>query len=118
TANEPEFSRDEPDGAKFKLLRWIENWHRPIPELIQRTERATIIKTGMYDRRPVKTWSKGSCTLLGDAAHPTTPNMGQGGCMAIEDAVVLARALSNYSEVAEAFGAYERLRCARTAKIT
>ena len=86
--------------------------------LIGATDPTTIIKTGIYDRRPVKTWSKGCCTLLGDAAHPTTPNMGQGGCMAIEDAVVLARCLSNYSNAAMAFRVYERLRYARTARIT
>lgn len=118
TANEPEFAHDESDGAKSKLLRWVGDWHPPIPDVIGGTDAATIIKTAMYDRRPVKTWSAGCCTLLGDAAHPTTPNMGQGGCMAIEDAVVLARCLSNYSNAATAFRVYERLRSARTARIT
>jgi 2-polyprenyl-6-methoxyphenol hydroxylase-like FAD-dependent oxidoreductase len=118
TANEAELANDEPDGAKSKLLRWVGNWHQPIPNVIGGTDATAIIKTAMYDRRPVKTWSKGCCTLLGDAAHPTTPNMGQGGCMAIEDAVVLARCLSHYSDPAIAFCVYERLRYARTARIT
>ena len=118
TANEAELANDEPDGAKSKLLRWVGNWHQPIPDVIGRTDATAIIKTAMYDRRPVKMWSKGCCTLLGDAAHPTTPNMGQGGCMAIEDAVVLARCLSHYSDPAIAFRVYERLRYARTARIT
>ncbi len=118
TANEAELANDGPDGAKSKLLRWFGNWHQPIPEVIGATDPTAIIKTGIYDRRPVKKWSKESCTLLGDAAHPTTPNMGQGGCMAIEDAGVLARCLSNYSDPAMALRAYERLRYARTAKVT
>ncbi len=118
TANEAELANDEPDGAKSKLLRWVGNWHQPIPDVIGRTDATAIIKTAIYDRRPVKMWSKGCCTLLGDAAHPTTPNMGQGGCMAIEDAVVLARCLSHYSDPAIAFRVYERLRYARTARIT
>ena len=118
TANEPEFVNDGPEGAKSKLLRFVDNWHQPIPDLIRGTGPATVIKTGMYDRRPVKKWSRGRVTLLGDAAHPTTPNMGQGGCMAIEDAVVFARALSNHSEPVKAFHVYERLRYARTARIT
>jgi len=118
TANEAEVANDEPEDAKSKLLRWFGNWHQPIPDVISGTDPRAIIKTGMFDRRPVKMWSKGCCTLLGDAAHPTTPNMGQGGCMAIEDAVVLARCLSNCSDPATAFRVYERLRHARTAKVT
>jgi 2-polyprenyl-6-methoxyphenol hydroxylase-like FAD-dependent oxidoreductase len=118
TANEAELANDEPDGAKSKLLHWVGNWHQPIPNVIGGTDATAIIKTAMYDRRPVKTWSKGCCTLLGDAAHPTTPNMGQGGSMAIEDAVVLTRCLSHYSDPAIAFRVYERLRYARTASIT
>lgn len=118
TANEAEFTNDGPDGTESKLLRWFGNWHQPIPDVIGATDPTTIIKTGIYDRRPVKKWSKECCTLLGDAAHPTTPNMGQGGCMAIEDSVVLTRCLSNYSDTAMALRVYERLRYGRTAKVT
>lgn len=117
-ANEPEHANDEPDGAKSKLLRWLGNWHQPIPDVIGATDPKAIIKTGIYDRRPAKKWSKGNCTLLGDAAHPLTPNVGQGGCFAIEDAVVLARCLSHCSAPAMAFGLYERLRHGRTARVT
>jgi len=118
TANEAELASDGPDGAKAKLLYSLGNWHQPIPEVIRATDPTTVIKTGIYDRRPVKNWSKGRCTLLGDAAHPTTPNMGQGGCMAIEDAAVLARCLTNHSDFAMALRVYERLRFARTAQVT
>jgi 2-polyprenyl-6-methoxyphenol hydroxylase-like FAD-dependent oxidoreductase len=118
TANEAEFANDGPDGAKTKLLRWFGNWHQPIPEVIAATDPATIIKTGMYDRRPVKKWSNECCTLLGDAAHPMTPNMGQGGCMAIEDSAVLARCLANYPDPPVALRIYEQLRYPRTAKVT
>jgi len=118
TANEDELADDEPDGAKSKLLNWLANWPPPIPAVIRETDPAAIIKTGIYDRRPVKTWGKGCCTLLGDAAHPSTPNMGQGAGMAIEDAIVLARCLSSYPDPGAAFRVYERLRSARTAKVT
>ncbi len=118
TANEVELTQDGPEGAKTKLLRWFGNWHSPIPEVIGKTGSTAILKTGIYDRRPVKIWGKENCTLLGDAAHPTTPNMGQGGCMAIEDAVVLARCLSHYSDPALALRVYERLRYPRTAQVT
>jgi len=118
TANEAERTDDGLDGAKGKMIGWLKGWHRPIPEVMHATEAATIIKTGIYDRRPVKRWSKGCCTLLGDAAHPTTPNLGQGGCMAIEDSAVLARCLSHYSSPAEALRVYEQLRYARTSQVT
>jgi 2-polyprenyl-6-methoxyphenol hydroxylase-like FAD-dependent oxidoreductase len=118
TANESELANEERADAKVKLLNWFRSWHEPIREVIGETDGGVIIKTAMYDRVPVKKWSEGCCTLLGDAAHPTTPNMGQGGCMAIEDAAVLARCLSEEASAERAFRAYERLRQARTAKIT
>ena len=118
TANEAESASDDPNGAKGKLLRWLGNWHQPIPAVIEASDPSAIIKTAIYDRAPVKKWSNGRCTLLGDAAHPTTPNMGQGGCMAIEDAVVLTRCLSHYGDPAAAFQAYERLRYPRTTTVT
>jgi 2-polyprenyl-6-methoxyphenol hydroxylase-like FAD-dependent oxidoreductase len=57
-------------------------------------------------------------TLLGDAAHATTPNLGQGGCQAIEDAVVLARALRETEDVDAALRAYEKERIGRANMIT
>jgi 2-polyprenyl-6-methoxyphenol hydroxylase-like FAD-dependent oxidoreductase len=117
-ANEAECVTDEPEGTKSKLMHWIAKWHRPIPDILSATDPKEIIKTGIYDRRPKRRWSEGRATLLGDAAHPTTPNMGQGGCMAIEDAVVLARSMAEHSDVTTAFRSYERLRYARTARVT
>jgi 2-polyprenyl-6-methoxyphenol hydroxylase-like FAD-dependent oxidoreductase len=55
--------------------------------------------------------------LLGDAAHPTTPNLGQGGCQAIEDAVALSGALATWANPATAFEAYERVRVVRANKL-
>ncbi len=118
-ANEAESATEEPEeGAKSKLARWLEKWHQPIPDILDATAPKEIIKTGIYDRRPARRWSEGRCTLLGDAAHPTTPNMGQGGCMAIEDAIVLARCLTGRSDPMTAFRVYERLRYPRTARVT
>ena len=65
--------------------------------------------------RPAGGWA--GVTLLGDAAHPMTPNLGQGACQAIEDAVVLARCLREVDGVADALRRYEELRAARTARI-
>jgi 2-polyprenyl-6-methoxyphenol hydroxylase-like FAD-dependent oxidoreductase len=57
-------------------------------------------------------------TLLGDAIHPTTPNLGQGGCLAMEDALVLARCFEKYGAAEQALRSYERCRYRRTATLT
>jgi 2-polyprenyl-6-methoxyphenol hydroxylase-like FAD-dependent oxidoreductase len=57
-------------------------------------------------------------TLLGDAIHPTTPNLGQGGCQAMEDAVILARCFEKYGTTEDALRNYEHLRRFRTAALT
>lgn len=118
TANEPEGTDDAAEGRKAKLLRLFGDWHRPVPQLIDATPEDEILKNGTYDRPPVRRWGRGRVTLLGDAAHPTTPNFGQGGCMAIEDAAVLARCLTETEDVAAALRTFERRRYRRTAWIT
>ena len=72
-------------------------WHEPVESLIAATEEGAILKNGAYDLPPLKRWGHGRVMLLGDAAHPCTPNLGLGGCMALEDAlgsreIVLQRA--------------------------
>lgn len=63
----------------------------PVPELIAATPPDRVLRNDIVDRPPALPWAVGRVGLVGDAAHPTTPNLGQGGCQAIEDAVVLAR---------------------------
>jgi 2-polyprenyl-6-methoxyphenol hydroxylase-like FAD-dependent oxidoreductase len=89
----------------------------PVPELIETTPEDRMIRTDIHDRAPDGCWSQGRVTLLGDAAHPTTPNLGQGAGMAIEDAVVLTHLLSSASDITAAFREYERSRRARTTRI-
>lgn len=118
TANEPEGTEDG-DGRKAKLLRLFGAWHDPIPRLLAATPEAEMLKNDTWDRRPVRAWGRGAVTLLGDAAHPTTPNLGQGGCMAIEDAAVLAACVAaRPDDVSAALRAFERRRYRRTARIT
>jgi 2-polyprenyl-6-methoxyphenol hydroxylase-like FAD-dependent oxidoreductase len=78
-----------------------------------------VLKSALYVRAPQSRWSVGTCTLLGDACHPMMPFMAQGAGMAIEDAVVLARALSSAGPGGDA-GAlrrYEAARLARTSEV-
>jgi 2-polyprenyl-6-methoxyphenol hydroxylase-like FAD-dependent oxidoreductase len=116
-ANEPRGTDDGPEGAKAKLRRLFGGWHAPIPGLLEATPAASYLKNDTFDRPPRGGWSRGRVTLLGDAAHPTTPNMGQGGCMAIEDGAVLAAALTRGPDVAAALRDFERRRFRRVAAI-
>jgi 2-polyprenyl-6-methoxyphenol hydroxylase-like FAD-dependent oxidoreductase len=89
----------------------------PVSALLASTPSERVFRTDIHDRVPVASWSRDRVTLLGDAAHPTTPNLGQGGCMAIEDAVTLAHALEHAPSFSAAFADYERKRVARTTRI-
>jgi len=100
------------------LLRLFEGWYRPVTQLIEATPPSSILKTGAFDRPSTRNWGRGRMTLLGDAIHPTTPNLGQGGCLAMEDAMVLARCFEKYGASEEALRQYERARYKRTAAIS
>ena len=118
TRNAPEASPDPADGRKAEVRRLFQNWHQPIPEAIEATPDTEILRNDIVDRVPLLHWGRGRITLLGDAAHPTTPNLGQGACQALEDAVVLADCLRRCGEVEPALRCYEQLRQRRTATIT
>lgn len=75
------------------------------------------MRTDICDRPVITAWARGRVALLGDAAHPMTPNLGQGGCQAIEDAVALSGALAAHPELPAALAAYERVRVARANRI-
>jgi salicylate hydroxylase len=79
----------------------------------------TTFRWGLYDREPLATWTSGRLALLGDAAHPMLPHVGQGANQAIEDAVALATVLScaNRGSVRRALLVYESLRRERTARV-
>jgi 2-polyprenyl-6-methoxyphenol hydroxylase-like FAD-dependent oxidoreductase len=113
TLNTPEGMGDKPGGGKRELLDLFATCHNPIPAVIEATEEGAILRNDIYDRPPLSSWSQGRVTLLGDAAHPTTPNMGQGACQAIEDAAALATRLRAAPTVAAALQAYESQRLTR-----
>ncbi len=71
----------------------------------------------LHHRLPVKEWSSGRVTLLGDAAHPTSIYISQGACMALEDAVILAEIVSDGGSIEDAFKRYRDIRYLRTARI-
>jgi 2-polyprenyl-6-methoxyphenol hydroxylase-like FAD-dependent oxidoreductase len=118
TKNLPEGMPVGAAGHQAEVLTSFEDWHTPIPQVIKATESSAILRNDIVDRKPVKHWGQGWVTLLGDAAHPTTPNLGQGACQAIEDAVVLASCLRATNDVPAALCLYENQRRARTADVT
>jgi 2-polyprenyl-6-methoxyphenol hydroxylase-like FAD-dependent oxidoreductase len=115
TCNEAYMQDDKPETTKEKLNRLFGKWHYPIPDLINNTE--YILKNSLIDRKPKKGWTKGNVILIGDASHPTTPNLGQGGCMAIEGAYILAKSIKKYGLTQKAYDRYEELQYPRSENI-
>ncbi|WP_114790476.1 FAD-dependent monooxygenase [Niabella yanshanensis] len=92
-----------------QLTTLYQDFHPDIQEMIKMTPEKTIIFGPLADLKPFKGWCSGKACLIGDAAHATTPNMGQGACQAIEDAYTLGSLLGE-QDMASAFRGYERLR--------
>jgi 2-polyprenyl-6-methoxyphenol hydroxylase-like FAD-dependent oxidoreductase len=104
---------DMPEGEVLRKL--FSGWHAPIPELIENAQSA--ICTKVQDRFVTLPWVVGRVAILGDAAHPISPNFGQGACLAIEDAVVLAASLQAHSNLPRALRRYEHSRYPRCLEI-
>jgi 2-polyprenyl-6-methoxyphenol hydroxylase-like FAD-dependent oxidoreductase len=102
-----------PERPREEFLRRYGTWFEPIPALIEATEAEAIEPTFTYDRRPRRTWGRGRVTLLGDAAHPMKPNIGQGAAQALEDAVVLGVCAAERRDAEEILREYERRRIPR-----
>jgi salicylate hydroxylase len=98
---------------RTEVLKTFAGWHPPLLQLLGASER--YYKWALYDREPLDRWTRGRVTLLGDAAHPMLPHIGQGACMAIEDGFVLAEMVAQLpGDPNEALRRYEQLRLPRT----
>jgi zeaxanthin epoxidase len=71
-------------GKKKRLLEIFDGWCDNVVDLINATDEEAVLRRDIYDRPPTINWGKGRVTLLGDSVHAMQPNLGQGGCMAIE----------------------------------
>ncbi|NEQ32244.1 MAG: FAD-dependent urate hydroxylase HpxO [Leptolyngbya sp. SIO4C5] len=114
----PKDTPSEAESYREELFGYFQGWADPVQRLIQRLDPAKTNRVEIHDIEPLQTLAKGRVVLLGDAGHSTAPDLGQGGCQAMEDAWVLSNLLltTNIS-VADALQRYELARKDRVAEI-
>lgn len=100
------------------LQAYFNHYPDPVRRVLDRQPETEILHHDLYDMKPLKTFVyQQRVVLLGDAAHTTTPNMGQGAGQAMEDAIVLANVLNKYERLEDALKRYNQLRVKHTAKV-
>lgn len=101
---------DHPAELKSKLRKMFKGFEGPVIEIIEATKEQDIIRNDLKDFVPINAWHQGNIGLIGDAAHAMTPNMGQGGAQAVEDAWFIAQAFQEHSDPEAAFQAFFKKR--------
>lgn len=109
--------RVSPDGELAYLRTKLSGWAEPWPSLLAATAPADVLRNDLYDRRMARHWARGAVVLVGDAAHPMRPHLGQGGCQALEDAAILAACVQRTADLPAAFSRFAALRRRRVAAI-
>jgi 2-polyprenyl-6-methoxyphenol hydroxylase-like FAD-dependent oxidoreductase len=116
-ATAPEGERSDDELAE--LRRRFGDWHTPVPAVLDAIEPGSVLRHDIYDLPPGRTpLHRGRRVLVGDAGHAMEPNLGQGAGLALEDAVVLAHALSVEPSVPAALAAYAAVRAPRVAALS
>jgi len=111
------FMSETADERKQRMRDLFRGWHKPIEAVIEATEPSTIIRADIYEMEPLDHWCQGRIALMGDAGHPMTPNMGQGACQALEDAVVLGACVQDVNDLPTALRVYEAKRIKRVNRV-
>merc|ERR1719454_2291934 len=117
-----EASEPKPDGLSKYLQNLFEGWSPEIHDILRVTQEHEIEQRDLYDRPPsvLKPWNKGNVALLGDAIHAMMPNLGQGGCQALEDALIISEEVTQVTsrrELSEALSHYRNRRLTRSAAV-
>jgi 2-polyprenyl-6-methoxyphenol hydroxylase-like FAD-dependent oxidoreductase len=110
TGNTPEGEPEDAAERKSALMARFAGWHDPVGAVLEATPDEAILRNDVYYLDPLRRWSRGRIVLLGDAAHASTPGIGQGAAQALEDAVALADALDRAGEIEDALARYESIR--------
>ena len=118
SVNGPAGGPQGPGAHLDEALAHVSPWPATMHRLVAAAPDGAIPRNDVYDLPPIPRWSRGRVTLLGDAAHATTPHLGQGACMAIEDAAALGRALGETKDMGAALASYEAARVARCNRVT
>ena len=103
------FEKSKNEFSINDLEQYFSNYNSVIIDIIKSTKKEHINTAEILDLKPIHIWYKKNVCLIGDAAHATTPNMGQGACQSIEDAFVLSECLDKYG-ITKAFSEYQKLR--------
>jgi 2-polyprenyl-6-methoxyphenol hydroxylase-like FAD-dependent oxidoreductase len=99
-----------PDGELAYLRAKYGGWAEPVPALLATTEETAVLRNDLYDRDEARHWSRGPIVVVGDAAHPMRPHLGQGGCQGLEDAATLAHCVASGDDLATAFARFAAFR--------
>ncbi|HJT95836.1 MAG TPA: FAD-dependent oxidoreductase [Mycobacterium sp.] len=102
--------RVAPQGELTYLKSRFASWADPIPAVLAATDPKNVLHNDLYDRDQARHWSRGPIVVVGDAAHPMRPHLGQGGCQGLEDAAILARFLDADADLATGFGRFAAFR--------
>jgi 2-polyprenyl-6-methoxyphenol hydroxylase-like FAD-dependent oxidoreductase len=95
------------------LQKQFAGYHHPVEAILKATKNENLIWADINDIRPINQYAFNNILLIGDAAHATTPNLGQGACQAVEDAVILAEEIRNNNDIRTAFKNFEKRRLKR-----
>ncbi len=116
TQRAPEGHRS-PEGELSYLRAKLAHWAEPIPSILASTAPGEVLRDDLYDRAPARRWAHGPVVLVGDAAHPMRPHLGQGGCQGLEDAAILAAFVDQTPDLPTAFARFAAFRRSRVKSV-
>lgn len=124
SARMPAGGGDSPAGRKADVLAAFRGAPSLVHQVLEATDESAMLRNDIFDRPPVDSWGDGRVTVVGDAAHATTPNTGEGGSHAVLDGLFVGErlggiknALSDTSAVRTALQAFEKVRIPETAEV-